>query len=249
MKRWLSAILDADSLEAPQRAFIGHRDIITRNLARYYFVAPELHGTLLEIGCGRGYGLEVVAPLTNGQIGLDVSTRFLSDARAGNPQSIFVCATGEAIPLAGNSFDSVIAFDVIEHAENDLRFLTEIKRVIRPGALIAISTPNRLVTSGNSVRPLNPFHNREYVASEFLDLLSANFGSVKLFGQFDDYAEGNLSKNRLVDRIPVRWKYLIPHGLQSLLSVALRPPLRPEECQFHTQRLEKAHTFVALCRV
>src|SRR5918995_495813 len=98
MKRWLSGILDAETLEAPKRDFVGHRDIITRNLSRYYFVAPQIRGTLLEIGCGRGYGLEVVAPRTTEQIGIDISLKFLTDACGGDPGTAFVCANGEALP-------------------------------------------------------------------------------------------------------------------------------------------------------
>ena len=247
MKRWLSVLLDAESLEAPQREFIGHRDIITRNLSRYHFVAPQICGALLEIGCGRGYGLEVVVPLTNTQFGVDVSPKFLIDACRGNSGAVFVCASGEALPLGGNSFDSVIAFDVIEHTKDDSLFLAELKRVARRDALFALSTPNRLFTSGNRVTPLNPFHIREYVALEFYDLLKANFASVELFGQVDYHNKG-LSRNSLIDRIPVRWKYLLPHNLQSLVSVALRSPLRVEDCRFRKENLEEAHTFVALCR-
>jgi SAM-dependent methyltransferase len=248
MKGWLSAIFDAESLEAPQRGFIGHRDILTRNLSRYHFVAPQVAGTLLEIGCGRGYGLEVLAPRTNAQVGIDVSTSFLSDACRGNPSAVFACASGDALPLGANSFDAIIAFDVIEHAQDDRFFVSEIRRVAREGAFIALSTPNRLIVSGNRVTPLNPFHVREYLAAEFCELLKPMFASVEVFGQFDPHSAG-LSGNSLLDKIPVRWKYLLPHNLQSLVSVAIRAPLRLEDCRFDTENLKQAHTFVALCRV
>jgi SAM-dependent methyltransferase len=249
MKKWFEMVYDdADSLEAPQREFIGHRDIITRNLSRYHFVAPRVSGTLLEIGCGRGYGLEVLVPRTTEQVGIDISPNFLGDASRGNPTAVFACASGDALPLASHSFDSIIAFDVIEHVQDDLFFVSEIRRVARQGAFIALSTPNRLIVSGNRVTPLNPFHVREYLASEFCGLLKPIFASVEVFGQFDPQCAG-LSRNSLLDKIPVRWKYLLPHNLQSLLSVAIRSPLRLEDCRFHTENLDHAHTFVALCRV
>ena len=248
MKQWLSVISDPESLEAPQREFIGHRDIITRNLSRYHFVAPQVTGTLLEIGCGRGYGLEVLVPRTTTQVGIDISTNFLSDARRGNPTAAFACASGDTLPLASDSFDSIIAFDVIEHAQDDRFFVSEIRRVAREGAFIALSTPNRLIVSGNRVTPLNPFHVREYLAAEFCELLKPMFASVEVFGQFDPHYAG-LSGNSLLDKIPVRWKYLLPHNLQSLVSVAIRAPLRLEDCRFDTENLKQAHTFVALCGV
>jgi 2-polyprenyl-3-methyl-5-hydroxy-6-metoxy-1,4-benzoquinol methylase len=248
VRRWLSVISDAESLEAPRREFIGHRDIITRNLSRYHFIAPHVSGSLLEIGCGRGYGLEVLAPRTSVQVGIDISANFLRDARDGNPSAAFACATGDALPLAAHYFDSVIAFDVIEHAQDDVFFLREIRRVARQGAFITLSTPNRLVASGNRITPLNRFHVREYLAAEFCDLVKPVFSSVEVFGQFDPQY-GGVSGNSLLDKIPVRWKYLLPHNLQSLFSVAIRSPLRLEDCRFHNEDLDHAHTFVALCRV
>ncbi len=247
IRRWLSIISDAESLEAPQRDFIGHRDIITRNLSRYHFVAPHVFGRLVEVGCGRGYGLDVLAPKSSAQVGIDISSKFLSDAQRDHPETVFVCATGDALPLVSDKFDSVIAFDVVEHTQDDVAFLAELRRIARRSALIAISTPNRLISSGNRKTPLNSFHVREYLASEFHDLLKDNFRSVEVFGQFDQETSG-LSRNGMLDRIPIRWKYFLPHNVQSLLSVAIRPPLRLESCRFLNNNLERAHTFVALCR-
>jgi len=242
MTMWLP-----DRWEAPERDFIGHRDIITRNLSRYHFVAPHVHGALLDAGCGRGYGFEILAPGTTTQVGIDISREFLTKARDQFPEISFVCASGDALPFAANSFDSVLAFDVIEHATNDLHFLRELKRVARRGAPIALSTPNRLISSGKSVKPLDPFHVREYEAAEFYQLLKSTFSSVELFGQHERVGD-QLLRNNLMDRVPIRWKYFFPHYIQTLLSVALRPPLRLEDCRFHNENLEQAHTFVALCR-
>ena len=135
-------------------------------------MAPHVHGAMLDIGCGRGYGFEIVAPRTTTQVGIDISKEFLTKARDQFAEISFTCASGDALPLAASSFDSVLAFDVIEHAQDDLHFLAELKRVARRGALIALSTPNRLVSSGKSLKPLDPFHVREYEAAEFYQLLS-----------------------------------------------------------------------------
>ncbi len=248
VEKWLEMFSDVESLEAPRREFVGHRDIITRNLSRYHFIAEQISGRLIEIGCGRGYGLEVLVPRSTKQVGIDISASFLADARRGNPRVCFACASGDALPLASDSFDSIIAFDVIEHVHDDNFFAKEIRRIARKGAFIALSTPNRLISSGNRVTPLNRFHVREYLAAEFRALLMPVFSSVKVFGQFDPHHTG-LSGSGLLDRIPIRWKYLLPHGLQCLLSVAIRSPLRLEDCRFDEDNLDRAHTFVALCRI
>ena len=247
IKELYSRLLNSDRWEAPDREFPGHRDILVQSRARYEFVAPYVHGRLLDLGCGRGYGFEVLLPKSDGQVGIDISPSFLHEARNSLPAVLFACAEGDALPLANCSFDSVVAFEVIEHAQNDQVFLDEIRRVARQDALIAISTPNRLISSGGSLKPLNRFHNREYTADEFYKLLKGKFSSVEIFGQHERM-NTEITRNKLIDNIPVRWKYFLPHLVQAMLSVALRPPLRLEECQFQSSSLDNAPTFLALCR-
>jgi SAM-dependent methyltransferase len=243
----VSGVLNSDRWEAPERGFPGHRDILVQSRARYEFVAPHVRGTLLDVGCGRGYGFEVLAPKSDKQFGIDISPMFLKEARRLFPGIWFACANGDALPVASSSFDTILAFEVIEHAENDQVFLDELKRVARRDALIALSTPNRLISSGDREKPLNRFHNREYTPGEFGKLLKGKFSSVELFGQYERL-NNESSRNNFVDRIPIRWKYLVPHLLQTMASVVLRPPLRLEECKFQSSSLEKAPTFLALCR-
>lgn len=248
LRRWLSAISDPESLEAPQRKFVGHRDILVQSRARYEFVAPYLFGSVLDVGCGRGYGFEIIAPRTDMQLGIDISTSFLSEARLQFSGILFARGSGDALPLADHSFDSVLAFEVIEHAEDGLLLLKELRRVARKNSFIAVSTPNRRVSSGESLTPLNRFHHREYEADEFYQLLKRVFPSVQLFGQHER-VDTNSPRSKLIDHIPIRLKYCVPPLVQTLLSVALRPPLRLEECRFQTTHLERAQTLLALCRL
>jgi SAM-dependent methyltransferase len=243
IRSWLTEELDR--LEAPDQTFIGHRDILTRSMARYHFVAPHLHGAALDVGCGRGYGFDIVQRSTSTQIGIDVSHAFLRAARAREPQRPLALASGDRLPFASQSFDAIISFEVIEHIDDDVAFLRDLRRLARPNALIAVSTPNKLVSSGDRSVPLNPFHVREYVIDEFARLLRQEFSSVAVYGQHE--GSGSISTNSVIDRIPMRWKYLIPTHLQSIISVALRAPLRLEDCRFETDSLETAHTFLALC--
>src|SRR5262245_35743639 len=161
----------SDRWEAPERDFLGHRDILTRSLSRYHFVAPNVDGVLLEVGCGRGYGFEVLSMKSTSQIGIDISRQFLGKARDQFPSVSFACASGSALPFQDHFFDSIIAFEVIEHIADDVSFLRKLKRVSRKNAFIAISTPNILLASGTSAKPLDPFHFREYQATEFIHLL------------------------------------------------------------------------------
>ncbi len=247
VKGAVKALSNPDSCEAPDRSFIGHRDILTRSLARYHFVTPHVRGVTLDIGCGRGYGFDVIERNTTTRIGVDVSYDFLKEAQFRYPELSFARASGSLLSFKNASFDTVIAFEVIEHIEEDTAFLYEVKRLIRGDGLVAISTPNKYVSSGTESKPLNPFHVREYTAIEFYNILSKVFSSTIIYGQLEG-THNTRSVDNLIDRIPVSWKYMIPAHIQGFLSVALRAPLRIEDCRFQTEQLDAAHTFIALCR-
>ncbi len=79
--------------------------------------------------------------------------------------------------LPDNSFDRVISFQVIEHIKDDLTFLREIARVLKPGGLALITTPNIKFTLTR-----NPWHKREYQSHELQELAEAVFDKVQIKG-------------------------------------------------------------------
>ncbi len=240
------SLYSARKWEAPDRNFVGHRDTLVRNMSRYHFAAAQARGRCLDIGCGRGYGFEYLASKCSSCVGLDVSGDFLAEARAHFPDVSFVQHTAEELPFDDAAFDTITSFEVIEHVQDDGSFLREIRRVAGLHATVAISTPNRAVASGGRERPLNKFHVREYSPPEFQGLLESVFTRVELFGQFDGPA-GPAARKALVDRIPVRLKYLIPAYVQDVISVTIRPPLKIEDCRFEPAGFEGAHTLYAMC--
>jgi SAM-dependent methyltransferase len=244
--RRLMQLSDPDHLEAPDRHFIGHRDIITRNLARYRLIEPDVRGALADIGCGRGYGIAALRGRFTSCLGIDISREFLTDLRADQPDVPVALASGEHLPLMQQSFDTLVAFEVIEHLEDDEGFVRQLRQMLRAGGLLAISTPNRVAASGAAERPLNKFHVREYLPEEFRALLKRVFHDVTLIGQYDYIAETGGSS--LADRVPVAWKYRLPIHIQGLMSVVVRSPLRLEDCRFTADELDRAHTLIACCR-
>jgi SAM-dependent methyltransferase len=79
--------------------------------------------------------------------------------------------------LPDNSFDTVVSFQVIEHIQNDRLFLQEIQRVLKPGGVALLTTPNRSLSLTR-----NPWHVREYLASELKAIASPVFSEVELKG-------------------------------------------------------------------
>jgi SAM-dependent methyltransferase len=238
--------------EAPDRNFPGHRDIFTVNMSRYKFAAKDAYGRCLDIGCGRGYGLGLLEESCRECTGLDMSDAFICEAQENYPEHTFVCQGAESLSFSNGAFDTIVSFEVIEHVEDDHAFLNEIRRVAAKGAHIVLSTPNRLVASPGRDTPHNKFHVREYIAAEFEALLRKSFDSVEVFGQIDvsmlGAEEGRSTlMSRMVDRIPVGAKYLIPHYIQDLLGVMVRPAVKIEDCLFRKENIDQAHTLLAVC--
>jgi SAM-dependent methyltransferase len=244
------SIYTMDKWEAPDRNFIGHRDCMVRNMARYRFIAPEAKGRCLDIGCGRGYGFTYLQPACTDCTGLDVSESFLKEAAAQYPGVAFVHQNAERLPFPDAAFETITSFEVIEHIEDDRAFLRELVRVAAPGATVAVSTPHRMTASGGREKPLNKFHVREYLPEEFRALLRSSFGEVNLYGQSEgkETASAKGLAGSLIDRLPVRIKYVIPFYVQDVLSVMARPPLRNEDCRFDLDVFDRAHTLYAVCR-
>ena len=74
-----------------------------------------------------------------------------------------------------HSFDCVVAVEVLEHVEEDTRFVQEVHRVLRPGGAFLMTTPN-----GDHVRNTNPDHKRHYTGEQLGTLLSSHFRSVEV---------------------------------------------------------------------
>ncbi len=100
-----------------------------------------LRGTVLDSGCGLGTYLDALGPFAEARFGHDVEADRL---RVALGRSVGVAlAVGEALPFAAGTFDFVLSNEVVEHVDDDARYLAELIRVTRAGGHIALFCPNR----------------------------------------------------------------------------------------------------------
>jgi SAM-dependent methyltransferase len=86
------------------------------------------------------------------------------------------------LPLADASVEVVVCLQVIEHVTRQEDLVGECARVLRPGGILVVSTPNRLTFSPGRDRPRNPFHTRELSPGELADLLAPAFRITRMLG-------------------------------------------------------------------
>jgi SAM-dependent methyltransferase len=127
---------------------------------------------VLEAGCGEGYGADLIAGVARSVVALDYDNVTVAHVRACYPRVDVRHGNLASLPLRGASVDVVVNFQVIEHLWDQPQFVAECARVLRPGGLLLMSTPNRITFSPGRDAPLNPFHTREFSAAELTELLT-----------------------------------------------------------------------------
>jgi ubiquinone/menaquinone biosynthesis C-methylase UbiE len=123
----------------PQDLTPPHFDLRRRFLREH--VRPGDHA--LDLGCGDGRFTGLLAAAGAQPVGADVAEAALCRARATHPEIEFVLApVSGALPLQDSAFDVVWASEVIEHVADTARWLSEVRRVLRPGGRLLLTTPN-----------------------------------------------------------------------------------------------------------
>jgi SAM-dependent methyltransferase len=153
-----------------------------RHEAVYAWIAAEFSqeirdAVVLDAGSGEGYGTAMLAAAdARACIAIEYDDAAARHSARAYPVISVVRANLADLPLGAGSCDVIVCLQVIEHLWNLTEFLTDLRRVTRPGGLAILSTPNRPVFSpslGRGQRPTNPFHVEEFDAEQLHDLMKA----------------------------------------------------------------------------
>lgn len=106
---------------------------------------------MLDIGCGAGILSEPLARLGATMVGVDPAEENIAAARAhAGEQELTIdyrATTAEALAEAGETFDVVLAMEVVEHVVDVEEFVATCASMVKPGGLMVAATLNRTLKS------------------------------------------------------------------------------------------------------
>ena len=224
-----------------------------------YALAPQFlgQGSVVDVGCGVGHSYELLAPRVT--VGVDVDPAVLE-----GQQRETVAADMRRLPFGPASFDGAVAVHSIEHVPDPERAVGEIARVLKPGGVAILVTPNRL-TFARPDEIIDPYHYVEYDQAALQALCTRFFAGVELAGVFgsDRYraivAREHAKLDRLLRRDRLRLRRFVPRAVRQRLYDSRLSRERagddPEAAAITTDdfslghdRLDEALDLVAICR-
>ena len=158
------------------------------HVERYKFAASRISGTVLDCGCGCGYGTWIMSEKSKFVLGVDKNPEALDYALKNyqGPKAYF--HAGDITTIRGEiGFDYFVAFEVIEHLRQPAAAL---KRFAKAAGKLIMSVPNE------ENRPYDknktPFHYRHFTPDEILLMLqSSGWNNLKFYHQ-KDYRVGQI---------------------------------------------------------
>lgn len=142
---------------------------------------------VLDIACGTGFGSALMAEsVPSGNVtGCDISAEAVQHNAqhfSQVPNLKFEAADATNLQFADNTFDLVASFETLEHVDDYEAMLRELRRVLKPGGRLVLSTPNFPVNSPSGV-VTNPYHVREFTYDQMRQMFPPHFPDFKLYGQ------------------------------------------------------------------
>jgi SAM-dependent methyltransferase/spore coat polysaccharide biosynthesis protein SpsF (cytidylyltransferase family) len=139
--------------------------------------------SVLDIACGPGYGTYLAAQECGEAIGGDLDAALIqqNQERWADVKGLsFQHADALKLPFPGDRFDAVLSMETIEHVPDIQQYVSEMRRVLRPGGVFICSTPQSMEPFSRT--PFTPSHMRELTAKDMRTYLSEFFEVEGLYG-------------------------------------------------------------------
>lgn len=154
---------------------------ISRHLALYKLILPQLSGRILDAGSGDGYGVNLMRMNGLDAWGIDCDRKTVEEStrRYG---SHFKVSDVTQISFENAVFDTITCIEVIEHVSlsDGAKALKEMHRLLKPDGALLLSTPNVTSDPGSGT---NDNHLHEYAPDELTALLwESGFRGIEFLG-------------------------------------------------------------------
>ena len=217
-----------------------------RHLAVYEWIAARVaRGVVLDMACGEGYGSDVLSRTAARVVGVDGNPEAHEHAklRYTGPNLTFEWGAVETFGEPA-SFDAVVFLQTIEHVLDPPAVLAHFRRILKPGGVAFVSTPNvlKLAPAGHA-KSDNPWHLREYRAGEFAELCRGAFDNVEVLGLFH-------ARKLRVHEIALALGWDAVHarlGITGRFYDWFTPAIATSDFALRPARLEQSLDFLAVC--
>ena len=210
--------------------YVGRRRIIRSLVERICTTLNTPNPRILDVGCGTGANLKMLAGFGTAE-GVDISPQAVDFCRERGLDLVKLGAV-EQLPYESDSFELVTALDVIEHLDDDVAGLLEMRRVLSRDGRILVFVPAFMFLWGVQDDVSN--HRRRYTLPHLLKALEEAGFSV----EWSSYANISFFLPVLVVRSVMRWL-----GLRADTEYGINISLmnRPFSSLFAAERLVFKH--------
>ena len=177
------AVTNADYTTVTEAPGDGlRREALDMLRTRYAYAAEFCGGRdVLEVACGPGQGLGMLAKVASRVVAGDFTERLLRIARQHYGTRLpFVRLDAQRLPFAPRSFDVIILYEAVYYLADPARFLDECRRVLRPEGRLLLCTANREVADFSP----SPFSVRYLTAAELRELVRRQGFQPEILGAF-----------------------------------------------------------------
>src|SRR5437870_1677877 len=158
--------------------WIKESAVAYEHLHRYAYAATLVTGKrVLDLASGEGYGSKMLSASAASVVGIDIDENVVRHAaeKYSSKTLQFLSGSITSVPIReDHSFDVIVCFEAIEHIDDQIGLLAEVKRLLKPDGAFVVSTPNKAIYHDESAEE-NPFHVKELYFDEFQQLLAGQF--------------------------------------------------------------------------
>jgi 2-polyprenyl-3-methyl-5-hydroxy-6-metoxy-1,4-benzoquinol methylase len=152
-----------------------------------YALAAEMatDKKVLDLASGEGYGSALLANKAAHVTGVEIDPASVHHASSRYPLTNLEFKVGSItqVPISGSGlFDVITCFEALEHITDQDDLFKEAKRLLAPGGIFLVSTPNKFAYT-DQTNTRNPYHVKELYIDEFKELIARHFAYATFLGQ------------------------------------------------------------------